>query len=260
LCASTSRAILGVTDTAGRELEGFALPFRTIGLVSIAFLVAIAFTGAWGQHYTLPDSLPPDVSPQLIERGDTVFHGEGLCVACHGEAVAGVLGPKLADTEWWHASGSYSSIMRQVLVGIPEEKSLSGTEMPARGGTDINESDIIAVSAYVWTLSHPKADSLPPGVTPEIVEQGKVVFTDKGDCADCHDSDATGEEGPNLTDDNWLHAKGSYLSIVNQVEKGVPLERSKTGIFMPPRGGSSISDADVNAVAAYVWAISRQSN
>jgi hypothetical protein len=27
---------------------------------------------------------------------------------------------------------------------------------------------------------------------------------------------------------------------------------------MPPRGGAPLSDADVNAVAAYVWAISHR--
>ena len=66
-----------------------------------------------------------------------------------------------------------------------------------------------------------------------------------------------GDEGPNLTDDKWLHARGSYLAIARQIIKGVPFERSKTGIAMPPRGGSGISDADVHAVAAYVWVVSR---
>jgi mono/diheme cytochrome c family protein len=131
--------------------------------------------------------------------------------------------------------------------------------MPARGGNDISESDVIAVAAYVWKLSHPDADSLPLGVTPKIVEMGREVFNGRGDCSDCHGSDAEGDEGPNLTDDEWLHARGSYLSIARQIIKGVPIERSKTGIVMPPRGGSSISDADVHAVAAYVWVVSRPS-
>jgi hypothetical protein len=29
-----------------------------------------------------------------------------------------------------------------------------------------------------------------------------------------------------------------------------------SGVPMPPRGGAPLSDSDVNAVAAYVWAIS----
>lgn len=220
-------------------------------------VVAGAPGPAPGQNYVLPDSLPPGVTRAKIERGYAVFHGEGLCVTCHGPDAGGLLGPNLTDSDWWHAAGSYLSILRQVLVGVPQSRSLSGEEMPPRGGSAIGEDDVIAVSAFVWRVSHPDEDELPLGITPEIIEMGSEVFHDRGNCADCHGDDATGDEGPNLTDNQWLHLRGSYLSIVNQINKGVPFERSRTGIVMPPRGGSSIGDADVNAVAAYVWAISR---
>jgi cbb3-type cytochrome c oxidase subunit III len=213
--------------------------------------------GATAQDYVLPDSLPAGVTPEVVQRGYDAFHGEGLCVNCHGAKAGGLLGPSLADSEWWHATGSYLAILRQVLVGVPQERSLSGEEMPPRGGSAIGESDVIAVSAYVWHVSHPDDPELPLGVTPEIIEMGREVFLDRGNCSDCHGEDAEGDEGPNLTDKNWLHLRGSYLAIANQIIKGVPFERSRTGIVMPPRGGSSLSDEDVNAVAAYVWVISR---
>jgi len=228
---------------------------------AITILLAVGVAG-WtpataGQNYTLPDSLPPGVTPAMVERGYTAFHGEGLCATCHGASAGGLLGPSLADSEWWHAAGSYLSILRQVLVGVPEGQSLSGEEMPPRGGSAIGESDVIAVSAYVWRVSHPDETELPLGVTPAIIEMGREVFGDRGNCADCHGEDATGDEGPNLTDNQWLHLRGSYLAIANQIVKGVPFERSRTGIVMPPRGGSTLSDEDVNAVAAYVWVMSR---
>jgi cbb3-type cytochrome c oxidase subunit III len=228
---------------------------------TITLVVAVAIAGwagaAGAAEYTLPDSLPPGVTPAMVERGFNAFHGEGLCVNCHGAKAGGLLGPSLADSEWWHAAGSYLSILRQVLVGVPEDRSLSGEEMPPRGGSAIGESDVIAVSAYVWRVSHPTETEFPLGVTPEIIAMGREVFIDRGNCADCHGEDATGDEGPNLTDNQWLHVRGSYLSIANQIIKGVPFERSRTGIVMPPRGGSTLSDEDVNAVAAYVWVISR---
>jgi len=207
--------------------------------------------------YTRPDSLPPGVTLAMVTRGYEAFHGDGLCVNCHGVAARGLVGPDLADSEWWHAAGSYLSIIRIVMTGIPEARSLSGTEMPPRGGSEIDDSDVIAVAAFVWRISHPDEDAFPLGVTPQIVEMGNDVFHNKADCVDCHGEDATGDEGPNLTDANWLHARGSYLAIANQIMKGVPYERSRSGIIMPPRGGSTLSDADVHAVAAYVWVISR---
>jgi cytochrome c5 len=42
------------------------------------------------------------------------------------------------------------------------------------------------------------------------------------------------------------------------VTKGVTKEESKSGIMMPPRGGSTISDEDVKAVAAYVYSLSHK--
>jgi cytochrome c5 len=64
--------------------------------------------------------------------------------------------------------------------------------------------------------------------------------------------------GPSLTDAEWIHSKGSFDEIVAQVTKGVTKEESKSGIMMPPRGGSTISDEDVKAVAAYVYSLSHK--
>jgi mono/diheme cytochrome c family protein len=131
--------------------------------------------------------------------------------------------------------------------------------MPPRGGSDISDADVQAVASFVWKLGHPHAgDSLPLGVTNEMIERGRGLFSGEANCATCHGADATGLVGPNLTDDEWLHAKGSYLAIVRQVLLGVTVARSRSGIAMEPKGGSGISDADVQAVAAYVWVLSRR--
>jgi cytochrome c oxidase cbb3-type subunit 3 len=75
-------------------------------------------------------------------------------------------------------------------------------------------------------------------------------------CTVCHGIDGRGGVGPNLTDGTWLHSKGSYSEIVQQITAGVPTKQSKSGIPMPPRGGSGISEAQVKDVAAYVWTLS----
>jgi mono/diheme cytochrome c family protein len=100
--------------------------------------------------------------------------------------------------------------------------------------------------------------SAPAAVTPELIAQGDKIFHGPGNCYACHGTNAQGSVGPNLTDAEWIHSKGTYDEIVAQVMKGVPKEESKSGIVMPPRGGSTISDDDVKAVAAYVYSLSHK--
>jgi mono/diheme cytochrome c family protein len=63
--------------------------------------------------------------------------------------------------------------------------------------------------------------------------------------------------GPNtkLVNHTWLHSDGSYPALIAYINKGVTKEESKSGIPMPPKGGSNISDEQVKQVAAYVWSL-----
>lgn len=103
------------------------------------------------------------------------------------------------------------------------------------------------------------SQELPEGVTRAMVAQGKTVFEGAGICATCHG--AAGEGVPNLggdlTDGEWLHSDGSYQAIVGTIMNGVPPEASSSGIPMPPKGGTNISDEQVRAAAAYVWTLSK---
>ncbi len=102
------------------------------------------------------------------------------------------------------------------------------------------------------------ADSLPPGVTPQMVTKGKSLFTGVGLCLACHGPAGQGGIGPNLTDTAWLHGDGSFDSIRSRITTGVEAKESKTGQIMPPKGGSAIGAEDIRAVAAYVWTLSRK--
>lgn len=85
--------------------------------------------------------------------------------------------------------------------------------------------------------------------------RGDTLYHGPGNCYACHGTKAIGAVGPNLTDAEWIHSKGTYEEIVAQILKGVPKEEAKSGIPMPPKGGSTISDGDVKAVAAYVYSL-----
>jgi len=115
-----------------------------------------------------------------------------------------------------------------------------------------------ALSIAAPAAASAQADSLPPGVTKEMVAKGKSVFLGAGLCLGCHGQDGKGVIGPNLTDQTWLHIDGSYEAIITQILSGVDASQSTTGQIMPPKGGSAIGDADVKAVAAYVWTLSHQ--
>lgn len=114
----------------------------------------------------------------------------------------------------------------------------------------------------VWLCAVPpgaraQEAALPSGVTPAMVSEGAKLFQGQGLCFSCHGQRGTGGLGPNLTDAAWLHSKGSYDELVHQITTGVPAKQSTSGIIMPPKGGSSLSEAQVKAVAAYVWTLSR---
>jgi cbb3-type cytochrome c oxidase subunit III len=111
----------------------------------------------------------------------------------------------------------------------------------------------VAILVQVGTA---QAQGLPAGVTQAMVDKGNEVFHKAGLCYACHGQDGKGLVGPNLTDDVWLHSKGSFEELVAQVTRGVTKEESKSGVPMPAKGGSSISDDDVKAVAAYVYSLS----
>jgi len=100
---------------------------------------------------------------------------------------------------------------------------------------------------------------LPEGVTAAMIEEGKGLFGGAGICMTCHAPDGSGVPnlGADLTDDLWVHSDGGYAGIVATVMAGVTADASKTGIPMPPKGGSSISDDQANAIAAYVWTLSQ---
>jgi mono/diheme cytochrome c family protein len=101
---------------------------------------------------------------------------------------------------------------------------------------------------------------LPAGVTQEMVDKGKAIFAGAGNCYACHGQNAQGMLGPttNLTDATWIHSDGTYPKIAEYIKGGVTKEQSKSGIPMPPRGGSKISDDEVNLVAAYVYSLSHK--
>jgi len=128
------------------------------GVAGAALVTLAALAMAAPVVAQAPDAAKgPDagVTPALIARGDTIFHGPGLCFACHGADAKGIVGPSLADSTWLHTTGAYADLIRQITAGVTQAQSKGGQVMPPRGGGEITEADVKAVAAYVWSLSHP---------------------------------------------------------------------------------------------------------
>jgi glucose/arabinose dehydrogenase len=101
---------------------------------------------------------------------------------------------------------------------------------------------------------------LPPGVTRDQLILGDHVFHGEaagGTCSGCHSSDGKGSVvGSDLTTGQSLWSDGSLDAIATTIAQGVPAPKRTFGA-MPPLGGAQLSATDLNAVAAYVWAIGR---
>ena len=115
----------------------------------------------------------------------------------------------------------------------------------------------LSVTAFEGRSSF-QSDSLPPGVTRAMVDRGKKLFQGAGLCVACHGMNGKGAVGPDLTDSVWIHHDGSYEALVRQILTGIDKNASKGGQIMPPRGGSTLNEKDIQAVASYVWSLSRK--
>jgi mono/diheme cytochrome c family protein len=99
-------------------------------------------------------NLPDGVTASMVTEGEAVFNDDGACWACHTQGgVGGPLAPDLTDDVWINIDGSYESIVRNVTSGVLEPKEHPSPMLP-RGGTNITDEQVAAVSAYVWTLSN----------------------------------------------------------------------------------------------------------
>ena len=102
-----------------------------------------------------------------------------------------------------------------------------------------------------------KALPVPPGSTEAEVKAGEALFQSKT-CVGCHGAGARGSAvGPDLTAGTWLWGDGSLASIRSTIDKGVPAPKQYRSP-MPARGGAALTDAELQAVSAYVWAVGHQ--
>jgi len=168
--------------------------------------------------------------------GGAVFRNN--CSQCHGSGAAGAKGyPNLLDDDWlW--GGDFENISYTIRHGIRNEEDFDARYSQMTAFDEIlSNAEIDAVVQHVRALSNQDHDAA-------LAAEGASVFMDN--CAACHGDDAMGNRdlgAPDLTDAIWLY--GGDAATLEQT-----VRYARFGV-MPP-WGERLTDAEVQAVAAYV--------
>lgn len=83
---------------------------------------------------------------------------------------------------------------------------------------------------------------------------GRKLFEGKGLCFSCHGKNGEGVLSPStrLAGRPLVHTRATVAGVAALIRSGVDSAHSSTGVPMPARGGSRLTDAEVEAVAWYV--------
>ena len=125
-------------------------------LPAVILLGGAPLVGAAGPlaNDTAPQTLPDGVTAAMVTEGEALFAGAGACYTCHGPEGAGTgLAPNLEDDVWLHSDGSFSALVAQINDGVPQPKE-SMIPMLPKGGAQINDEQVAAIAAYVWSISN----------------------------------------------------------------------------------------------------------
>jgi glucose/arabinose dehydrogenase/mono/diheme cytochrome c family protein len=101
--------------------------------------------------------VPAGATLEQVVLGSRIYGGEiGAtgCIGCHGVRANGSpLGPDLTDNVWLWSDGSVAGIRRSIVEGVPMPKQYRSA-MPAAGGAQLDTSQLSALAAYLWAISH----------------------------------------------------------------------------------------------------------
>ena len=103
--------------------------------------------------------IPPGASQADVALGFRIFHGQvsnGACAGCHGSDGKGSpVGADLTAGTWLWSDGSLEGLSKTISQGVAAPKKHLGA-MPAMGGSPLSPAELKAVSAYVWSIGHPR--------------------------------------------------------------------------------------------------------
>jgi glucose/arabinose dehydrogenase/mono/diheme cytochrome c family protein len=200
---------------------------------------------ASGKYVTFADGF----AGAIKEPGRAAFRPSGLAVAPDG---ALFISDDVHGRIWrvTYNGGNPDAAVTAALAPVGAQSSSSSIVQPPEG---------IHPDAGKQAADVP----VPQGSTKEQVTLGSRIFLGQmagATCSGCHGSDAKGSPvGADLTAGKWLWSDGSLKGIEETIKNGVPQPKEHGGA-MPPMGGVQLSEPEIQAVAAYVWAVGHQKN
>jgi cytochrome c5 len=210
-------------------------------------------------------------APKQLQTADAVY--KSTCAACHDSGAAGA--PKTGDAGAWSAriAQGYNTLVEHAVKGIrampakggnPElddlEVAAAVVLMANKSGAKFKEPDMKAAAAPATAAATAAATpAAAPTAAPAAAPAAPAASADAGKkiydsaCVACHGAGIAG--APKVGDKAaWTAriAQGS-ATLYEHAIKGF---QGKAG-FMPPKGGSTASDADVKAAVDYMVAASK---
>jgi cytochrome c oxidase cbb3-type subunit 3 len=201
-------------ETESRQGSGHVLGRRGILLLAALVVIAAGLAFYWFPQRALaarlvstePAVLLKDVKlrDQAVALGRPVYASH--CATCHGakgegDRKRGI--PAMNDADWLYGNDLVDleqTILYGIRSGHPKARNLA--EMPAMGRTaQITDADARDAVEYVLQLSHQQHDAA-------AAERGKAIYFGKGNCYDCHASDARGVTDygtPPLLGTSWVY-------------------------------------------------------
>lgn len=205
-----------------------------------------------------PDTVPDDARLYAMGRSDGRAVFLSHCSDCHGDDGRGdraSSSPNLTDRDWLYGSGAVGEIEWTIRHGIRahDPRTWKLASMPAFGTArpyaaykmdSLSPGEIRDVVEFLVSLRGQKADTAAAG-------RGGAIFQNKGQCFDCHATDARGDTSigaPNLTDRITLYGDGGRASLFASIAQG------RAG--MCPAWERRLTSLELRQAALYVYSLS----